>query len=342
MVCIVESEKHAFITLFCVIVLVSGVYANDRNTYKITDDPVVEVGEPVKCEYEQKSYMIYQDIDFLGSMHKEKGDMYVPCGKDGEIEGRMPAMLLIHGGAMVGGDKSQHVIRTIAKEIVADGYVVFSIDYSLAMLNADLKNGIQKEISWPRNLYDCKTAVRFMRMYADKFHIDPERIGVLGESAGAYLAVMVGYTCGTTLDTGGFYKEYPTSVNCVIGFYTPVLPAGIWHEFFFDESTNDIQQQIKLASPLNYVSHGLPATLLIHGTNDKIVDILNSRKLSQRLEENEVENELVEIDGGGHGFNILPDKINNNTDLRPQVLGFLEKNLRQDKSRKKVTQLKQF
>ena len=94
---------------------------------------------------------------------------------------RLPAVLAIHGGSWVGGSKSLYgpQLARLAKA----GYVVFAADYRLARPGAP---------SWPEALDDLRAAVRWIRVHADEYHVDPERIVALGSSAGGCLALLLG------------------------------------------------------------------------------------------------------------------------------------------------------
>ena len=92
-----------------------------------------------------------------------------------------PAVLFVHGGGWSMGSKEN--FKDEAMGLAKFGYVTFSIDYRLA---ADGRN------LWPAQLDDTQRAVRWVRAHADKYHIDPQRIGALGHSAGGQLVAFLG------------------------------------------------------------------------------------------------------------------------------------------------------
>lgn len=104
-----------------------------------------------------------------------------------------PGMLVIHGGAFIGGDRAQPNIRRLCVELAEAGYVAFSIDYRLA-----------PEFIYPAQLEDARAAVAWARDSAqvERFGIDPERIGVIGGSAGAILAGTLGVDGEGPTDAG--------------------------------------------------------------------------------------------------------------------------------------------
>ena len=107
---------------------------------------------------------------------KMLADLFIPKGK-----GPFPAALIIHGGGWIKGDKMK--FRAMGLEMAKRGYVSMAIDYRLA-----------EEARFPANIQDCHAAVRYLRSHADKYRVDPERIGVVGGSAGAHLAGLLATT----------------------------------------------------------------------------------------------------------------------------------------------------
>src|SRR5437868_4477899 len=107
------------------------------------------------------------------------GDLFLP-----KAAGPHPAIVFIHGGALVAGSKAGYAI-TWGPYLAARGYVVFAIDYRLAKANAP---------TWPQALLDCKAAIQYVRGRASELGVDPERIGVGGDSAGGVLSSLVAVT----------------------------------------------------------------------------------------------------------------------------------------------------
>ena len=107
---------------------------------------------------------------------KMLADLFMPEGK-----GPYPAALIIHGGGWIKGDKMK--FRAMGLELAKRGYVSMAIDYRLA-----------EEARFPANIQDCHAAVRYLRAHADKYKIDPKKIGVVGGSAGAHLAGLLATT----------------------------------------------------------------------------------------------------------------------------------------------------
>jgi acetyl esterase/lipase len=119
-----------------------------------------------------------------------KGDLYSPASG-----GMHPAMIFIHGGGFRGGSKSGYQVSW-GPYLAARGYVAFAIDYRLSS---------PTQSTWPQALLDCKAAIQYLRGDAAELGIDPERIGVAGDSAGGALAALL----GTTQDMPEFANKYP-------------------------------------------------------------------------------------------------------------------------------------
>lgn len=207
------------------------------------------------------------------------------------------------------------------------GYAVFSINYKL-MCYGDASRGIEKRIVWPRNFYDCKTALRFLRKYSRDLHICPDRIAVMGESAGGHLALLTAYTAGDeALNKGGAYTEQSNTVSAVVNLYG-ITDVHRWHpEAFYDERTPDPAREVFLASPLSHVCENSPPTLTLHGNSDQVVPFDHAERLRDMLDRKSVKNIFIEVDGGIHAFLLTPHEANAQANLVPPLLDFLDRHL---------------
>lgn len=129
------------------------------------------------------------DISYLEPHRAEKMDAWFPPAGTPKP---WPAVLLIHGGGWQVGDKADRRELNIAGVLAANGYAVFSVNYLLAQRYRDEQTGRTAYTeSWPQNFEDCRTAVRYLRQHAGELGIDPQRIAVMGTSAGAHLAMLL-------------------------------------------------------------------------------------------------------------------------------------------------------
>jgi acetyl esterase/lipase len=180
------------------------------------------------------------------------------------------------------------------------GYVAASISYRLV-----------KVAAFPAAVEDAKCAVRWMRANAAELHVDPNRIGVIGGSAGGYLSLMVGYTAGDKRFEGnGGHEDVSSAVQAVVDLYGPTdfdMPAGYANKTvadFLGKRAAEEPELFRLASPINYVSVHCPPTFVLHGTIDSTVPVEQSDMLVQKLEELEVPHWYDRLEGWPHTMDI--------------------------------------
>ena len=258
---------------------------------------------------------VEHDLAFLGEGRQEKLDLYLPATVDkGQ---RRPGVVIIHGGGWTGGSKRAAREQNIGTTLAKSGYVGISIDYVLAA---------KDKPAWPQNVHDCKTAVRWLRANADKYHIDPDRIGVIGGSAGGHLALMVGLPdTDAGLEPKEPYGKYSSKVSAVVDLYGPTdLVTRGKDTSMLPGAFADKPDLYKLASPVSHVRKGNPPVLILHGTKDTTVPLEQSKILADALSKAGVEHELIVVEGAPHSFHLEPKE----KDLRPAVLGFFNKHLK--------------
>jgi acetyl esterase/lipase len=257
---------------------------------------------------------VEKDVPYLGRDRAEKADLYLPeRPDDGE---RAPAVVVIHGGGWRGGDKADAREQGIGQTLAGHGYVVLSINYVLT--------NDARPVTWPQNLYDCKTAVRWLRMNADRLRVDPDRIGVIGGSAGGHLSAMVAATGPeAALDPPGPYGEFPTRVQAAVILYAPAEMHHIDRAWLGKTRAED-PKVYRDASPLTHLDPKDPPFLILHGTADAQVDVEQSRILDAALDKAGVEHQLIVIDGAPHTFGLE----NPYKDMRATVVAFFDRHLK--------------
>src|SRR5579871_3431475 len=120
--------------------------------------------------------------------------------------GPMPAIIAVHGGGWAGGTHEFNQAMFLATQ----GYFTASIEYRLS-----------GEARWPAQIEDCKLGVRWLRANAAKYHIDPERIGCWGGSAGGHLVACLGVMDDPRFEGRGGYPGVSSKVAAVVNFYGP-------------------------------------------------------------------------------------------------------------------------
>ncbi|WP_245583404.1 pectinesterase family protein [Salinimicrobium terrae] len=197
-------------------------------------------------------------------------DIYLPMAEKGE---KFPAVLLIHGGGWLTGSKEN--LRPLAQQLAAEGYVAITAAYRLGT-----------EATYPAGVIDLKDAVKWMKKNADQYNINQDKIAILGASAGAQLATLLGVTPDSeTYNSGNseFSDEVQAIVNIdgIVSFIHPKAEEGWMAATWLGGSKADNFITWKEASPLEYVDGNTPPTLFInssyprfHAGRDEMIKIL--------------------------------------------------------------------
>ena len=220
-------------------------------------------------------------------------DLVVPAG----LGHPAPAIVWIHGGAWRGGDKRE--FESFLRESAGAGYVAVSINYRLA----------PKHI-FPAQVEDSKCAVRWLRANAERLHVDPKRIGAVGSSAGAHLAMMLGaMEPSDGLEGDGGAGEMSSRVQAVVSYAGPTnlcspFPAitGPLLATFLGGPVGEKLEAARAASPLTYVGAGDPPMLLIQGTKDPLVSYGQAYQMAEALTKVGVAGRVELLLGEGHGW----------------------------------------
>jgi acetyl esterase/lipase len=261
-----------------------------------------------------KDVRVERAVNFLPDGQKQKADLYFPLAMPKDK--KLPAIVWIHGGGWQEGRRDAAREINVCSVLARNGYVAMSIEYVLSD---------QKQAVWPTNLWDCKTAVRWLRKNADQLGIDPARIGVMGGSAGGHLASMVALTQPADgLDPVGPYAEFPCAVKCCVDMYG-IADIPTYHDAtMLGKTFAEAPELYRAASPVTYVRSNSVPFLILHGTADTTVSIKQSELFVKVLKDAGVEHQFVAIPGAVHTFDLQPPQ----RDLRPLVLGFLDKHLK--------------
>lgn len=223
--------------------------------------------------------------------------------------GPYPAVLLLHGGAWSAGsrtdlsrggrDKDLKPTPSPIEIIASRGYVVVSANYRLAPKH-----------KFPAQIEDARTAVRFLRLNAKKYNLDPDKIAAGGFSAGGHLALLLG-TTDTTAFENAEYAEQSSRVQCVVSYFGPTdlslysASEGLEEIYMIPllgKACRTDPAVYKRASPIEHVTKDTPPVLMIHGTADFIVPIIHSERMLKKLQDAGVTAELIAVKGEGHGW----------------------------------------
>ncbi|MFA6959618.1 MAG: alpha/beta hydrolase [Opitutaceae bacterium] len=266
--------------------------------------------------------VVIRDVAYLPASRSEKLDVWLPPAS---FAGPRPTVLVIHGGGWAVGDKADPRERNFADTLARAGYVVFSINYFLEKTEK-LENGRVRilEMPWPQNVADCKTALRFIRKNAATYRVDPARIAVMGGSAGAHLAMLVGVTGNDdNLNRLGDYAGQSNQVSCIVYFYGTADLRRFGHEHFHGATPQETEHNLDIASPRTYITAKTPPLLIVHGANDTTIPVALSRDLAADLKAAGATYDYVEVPGAPHSFDLRQP----GADLTGTVLTFLGEHL---------------
>ncbi|MBS0263040.1 MAG: alpha/beta hydrolase [Planctomycetes bacterium] len=188
-----------------------------------------------------------------------------------------PAIVVIHGGGWVEGDKSSF---STAKNRPPGNIIDFA---RLGFVAATINYRMSRTAPFPAAVHDCKCAVRFLRAHKEKYGIDPDRIGVWGNSAGGHLALMLGMTAREPdLEGDGPYLDQSSAVQAVVSDSGPIdllathtagTLRGVVEMFLGGPPEGARLADYQRASPRKWISHNMPPILLIYGEADNQVGV---------------------------------------------------------------------
>ncbi len=246
-------------------------------------------------------------------------DIYLPTK---QVFEKAPVVMYVHGGAWIGGSKGTVNINRFNgafNNLREKGYAIIAPDYTLAAKDSS---------PFPNCIIDAYDALNWIESNADKYQFDLHNVGMLGESAGAHIALMSTYGKAEMFDakaSDGIKLNYivdaygPSSLEGIykssladtLKAYLELLPENLEEclnvtEFLFgfDPEVDLYKSEAFMMkySPVSYVNKDVPPTLMIHGKADRIVPVDQSLTLKSRLDGLGIENEIHLLNGADHGF----------------------------------------
>lgn len=208
--------------------------------------------------------IVYSTIDTLSL----KADIYYPINK----KEKSAAVVLVHGGGWISGSKeNQHYM---AQQLAANGYVAMTINYRLADV-----------AKYPGAIIDIENAVKYLKDNKKKYNINTSKTVVLGASAGAQLATLVGVKKENKIAA-------IINVDGITSFIHPEAEEGQYAAYWLGSWKKDNPDVWKEASPLEYVGKHTPPTLFInssqprfHAGRDQMISVLNDHKIYSEVHE---------------------------------------------------------
>lgn len=234
-------------------------------------------------------------------------DVTVPSAPVPGGGARRPALMQIHGGAWVIGDKREQGLPLLG-HMAAQGWVGFNVNYRLS-----------PGVAFPDHLIDLKRGLAWIRAHADEYDVDPDFICVTGGSAGGHLTALMALTANEARYQPGF-EDVDTSLAAAVPFYgvydfTPDGAFGADPQVFtkflepivFKAFLDEEPERFSEASPVHRVHAGAPPFLVIHGDKDTLAPVEDARAFVERLRAVSTEAVLyAEMQGAQHAFEIFP------------------------------------
>jgi acetyl esterase len=226
-------------------------------------------------------------------------DAWLPDGP-----GPFPAVIWVHGGGFTGGDKQPYP-KEILQKVEQAGLAWFSVNYRLS-----------PRFHFPDLSNDVESAVTYIKAHAADLHVDPNRLVLMGASAGAHLVSLAGVKhkpANRVAAVVALYGEHdlvgrvhPRGECAMDGHVIPnpgpmCLSPGLAAYLGIQPDTPGAEQTVRNASPATYVRKYMPPYLLLHGTKDTGVPYEQSVAMCDAMKRAGASCELITIEGGGHG-----------------------------------------
>jgi len=248
----------------------------------------------------------YENVDYVGDgAPGHLMDIYIPSG----ITQPAKTVIYIPGGAWKSGSKSKAMKR--CQKLFDANYVVVGIDYRRS-----------KDSVFPAQIYDCKTAIRFLKRNAYRYRIDTCNMGVVGTSAGGHLSALVGTSMGEQILEGLHLGSTGVSsdIHSVADYYGPTdclqmdefIPSSCTNTMAHDSEKSPESKllgckittcpsRVAQANPITYINGNEPPFSIHHGDADCMVASHQSQMLHDSLISNGQNSNLTIYPGGGHG-----------------------------------------
>jgi acetyl esterase/lipase len=258
-------------------------------------------------------------IRYAEHLAKLRMDVLVPRGP-----GPHPLVLYLPGGGFVAARRQ--LAKKQRRYVAASGFVVASIDYRTTRTGSTYREG----------LADVATALAFLRDNATVYDVDPNRVGVWGESAGGYLAAMAATEGGNRIDAAVVFFGASNLANLGTGFdpavrafYTTAgtpIPSYVLGP---DRAPADHPDLLRAADPASRVTAETPPFLILHGDDDRIIEPAQTARLHQALRSAGVDSTRYVISNAGHGEMSDNPRVWTSAPVMDRVTQFLHTHLNQ-------------
>lgn len=264
--------------------------------------------DAVRPQIDMISGVIFSQLKSTRAVKQLRMTLEIPRTKE-----KKPAVIYFPGGGFTSADHEK--FSEMRRALAEAGFVVAAAEYRPV------------PAKFPALLEDAKAAVRYIRAHADEYGVDPNRIGILGDSAGGYLVEMAGATNGEKTFDKGDWTDVSSDVQAVVSIYgiSDLMTIGEG----FDAATQKVHEspavteallvngpafrnyagasimadpkKAMAASPLGHIDDSEPPFFILHGAEDKLVSPMQSAKLYRALREKNVPADYLLVENAGHG-----------------------------------------
>jgi len=257
---------------------------------------------------------VYSDIEYK---YVDSISLQLNIYKLKNSTGPKPVMIFIHGGAWRSGNRSDYLPYLI--DYANKGYVTATVSYRLV-----------KQAHFPAAVQDVNCAVKWIKKHASEYGIDPDKIVLIGGSAGGHLAMMIGYGGNEAMFNKDCDLQISSEVNAVINLYGPVdlttpYAVGTYQVQEFLNTTYDKNPKpFVIASPKTFITPDDPPTLTFQGTIDSLVPVSQADSLDVWLQRAGVPHDYHRLKGWPHTMDLA---VEVNEYVQYYIDDFLEKHL---------------
>lgn len=221
------------------------------------------------------------------------------------LDGKAPVLFQVHGGAWVVGMKEGQA-ETLMSHLAERGWVIVTTNYRLSPRS-----------TWPDHIVDVKKALAWTKANIAEYGGDPDFVAITGGSAGGHLASLAALTPNLAAYQPGF-EDADTTVQAGVPFYgiydfvnrhgtsRPDMEVLLGKHVFKTRLAED-RANWELASPISHIGPHVPPLFVLHGVNDSLVPVEQTRTFVEELRKESTNHvAYAELPGAQHAFEILP------------------------------------
>lgn len=233
----------------------------------------------------------------------------------------LPTVIRVTGPGWTEENRAGYTVsRTGIRFLAAAGFLAVAISVRLSW-----------QAPFPAQVHDVKAAIRWLRAHAGDYPIDPDRIGIMGDSAGGHLAALAALTGdNAALEGDSGSPGHSSTVQACVAISAssdflaldldldcppPAVPARLCRDLhgvdaytqLFGGPLRERGELMLQASPIRYVDRAAPPFLVVHGTRDATVPFEQGERLHHALQSAGADTTFVPIDGGHHNLREKPD-----------------------------------